>query len=1786
MMGLFQRPSTHHQTGDNSSSFGLRNFDEQENRKPPASSSLATISSKRRGILGGLMRSRDKTPLKGYQPSFPSPQQPLVESASPQQIQNVLSQTESEFNIHEKLQEAQQVESFLSQTAFFKPTVAGSDIEHLFNNIATPTSQRKVNAKLRQASHQNSTDTTTDIHSLASSKNQTPSFSAKKKRHMKGSHGASTSYLKPPMTPQQQFPPPSPFQQLIQQRRGQIVAPNRTTSIQLSGDQLQDTSIQSVAHSFQSIAPSTATPQHFLAQQTSPQMQSWVDQSVTGSKHSRNKKEKNKRGLFGANNKESPVAFESETTYYEGMRVLEEGRQFQNVSDAFLQHFNSNNQAESKAKKKKESKFKGFKSRTKTRSHDSKTAPVIHQHLRESHALIDDATMDTRSVGRKPTMPNSGQNQLVQEPQQQERPKGILKAQGKFGGSVGGVMETPYATTEPMDKWGQSQLGQQQQHDDSQQILGIYKSESHEEMFIGNSSSTESSGLYTDEHEEIELRKYLNDESDHGIEGKQNAVVDKCKGTKGELAGVLSKPEDLQLHNVLKTEKLDQSGCRSGAVDNVNPIVQKLKDHKQPRLHHTAKVFHEEPRSCVLKKVAPADYPMHSEKAAHDGLRSRAVDGSRNYQQSLEQSLESETEDSSSQLSLNLLDPVKFQRNPSRMTAQSSVKTSTLITSTTHENPTESSGDSEGTNLTQQRYKDMIGASTRKSNNSTANANEATPVINNRTLTRIDTDLREKSTFSRMLPSGLACSAPSEAATIASVDGNGVEMTPTQAAVEKKDQLFRDLMNADGDKVEHVARDLIKEREVSSEKGQIPLSRTALTQIGAGDRAVKAIKMLQSNEAASEASEVKNESEADPSSHQFATSQLSTPQRDNKTHQQKQRPPKDASSHFATPEKNDRKGQQIAESQQMTPLGTNKSRLERYEKQNNILPPEDDPSLAEILDSDLKSRMEQYGKPQSHILPPGEDDPSLAEILDSDLKSRMEDYEKQNEDLPLPCDDPSLAEILDLDQNTTSIAAVKENIDLHNPIRNNIARVSTHQTNDARESTNSTLDSVSRDAIFAGAREIASGGLQHCMRLISVNAQANQQLDNSMFPRHQTPGDEQYHAQLPSTTQFKQHFLPRFPMNIRQHDIRPGAFTDSTTSINQRQVHTPRTIGMAHTEELVFSMESEDESLLREALPTKSHEDPPVSRSSSHASKSEFSIENARSHHLSLVDSASTLDDGDDENDNVFNHQTHRNHGLEPPAASGEEQINALINRLDDIEHRTAIATSYGERQNDTHEQTVEDEISEIKLLLQGLKRQTHTRLHQDDLPQDDASHSTKPKLRRHAPDAPETFREPVRRSFSFSSSTSSPKGLVKKQVAKLEPTPQHGRCNRHQREYGVQSVRATTKSTKSGISIASKGTSVIERARAFEQHALGVSLEYSSSHNSSQQQSGQVLQNDTNQREDDVDWWTNNNELGWPDDDAVVEQTLMPNMNTAMVDAYAQYDRTARIAGDRHKNHPYQGENYPATSEQHGYASQRRHLYAQQYDTYLQGLNHQEQHPAVHGYQGGHSLQHQHQNVLTQARSTVHHEQQYREPAPIPVDDLYYSRTDSDLTQSIALENGVLAPSAMIDGGIHHKDIGSAASRQHKSNRAASYFDTLSAGVKTVGSFDSVSDKHSSSITAKRTRDTSSATDRTKPQDICNASTMEASSRDDETKSTLPSQRSEKGLKDRVIRHAKSRIIEMSKNGEISEPMKARMLRVMDPLVGKSSEEDDESTICGDEVADDEQPARSFFPSCLFHCG
>ena len=156
---------------------------------------------------------------------------------------------------------------------------------------------------------------------------------------------------------------------------------------------------------------------------------------------------------------------------------------------------------------------------------------------------------------------------------------------------------------------------------------------------------------------------------------------------------------------------------------------------------------------------------------------------------------------------------------------------------------------------------------------------------------------------------------------------------------------------------------------------------------------------------------------------------------------------------------------------------------------------------------------------------------------------------------------------------------------------------------------------------------------------------------------------------------------------------------------------------------------------------------------------------------------------------------------------------------------------------------------------------------------------------------------------------------------------------------------------------------------------------------------------------------------------------------------------------------------------------------------------------------------------------------------------------------------------------------------RQHKSNRAATYFNALSAGVKAVGSFDSVSDRFSSSTSSKKRGRSSDSQTKTLNSDSGTLDTVSASrSRDDETRSTLPS--TDRGFRARIFRNAKSHIVRMGKNGDISKPFKARVLRVMDPLVGKSSSDDESSVRDHEEEEAVASPNKGYLPACHFFCG
>jgi hypothetical protein len=254
--------------------------------------------------------------------------------------------------------------------------------------------------------------------------------------------------------------------------------------------------------------------------------------------------------------------------------------------------------------------------------------------------------------------------------------------------------------------------------------------------------------------------------------------------------------------------------------------------------------------------------------------------------------------------------------------------------------------------------------------------------------------------------------------------------------------------------------------------------------------------------------------------------------------------------------------------------------------------------------------------------------------------------------------------------------------------------------------------------------------------------------------------------------------------------------------------------------------------------------------------------------------------------------------------------------------------------------------------------------------------------------------------------------------------------------------------------------------------------------------------------------------------------------------------------------------------------------------------------HESHKGHNAGNQTPHAPQNA-TGYQSYSPHLAKIRPPHPRPVhrplhqhggdspqqalDEFFYSRTESDLTNSIAPEP-------------ENQEKEASATRHHKSSRAASYFDTLSVGVKAGGSFDSVSDRSSSSTHTKKRKDSTrdsrtntmasdNSTLETHTLDTVSASRSPNSKED--TKTTVPN--TESGFRDRIYRNAKSHIEKMSKKGDIGEPFKARVMRAMDPLVGNSSSDDDEASTIREEKEDEERgssPKKGYLPACHFFCG
>ena len=1744
-MGLFQRPSTHHRGASPGPGAGFA--EEQENRKPPASSFSVTTgssgSSKRRGgLLGGLMRGRGATSDSASSKTHnsrnpmppPTPQRPLIESVSPQQIQNVpiavqspaVSRNPQYPEFRQTLQQAQKVESFLSQSGTFKPTIGGSDIEHLFNNIATPTAQRKINAQLRAASPQR--PATNISHNPSSSRGYKSRAAQKSAYPPKNSGGKGSTRSAHPQQRAHNTIMASDIQSLSSVS---IQRPSNPTALKPPTPQGIPSIPQSPFHQFiQSRHGNTpTTPQHPAGSSVlpSPQMQSWVDpmiqnhnfdgKSVASSSILSFSRKKSKRGLFSSsspsrnspadistttNNRDHPkpttsvkeqaAAFESEKTYYEGMRVLKEGRQFENVSNAFIQHFNAGQQNEditTTNNNNKKDKSKRSKSRQKTEhsQHQQSQYESRAQLRGRDHALMDDATVDkslasnTSSYHPNPYNNNSSLHDDTKSHKSNTTMlKGILKSNGKYNNGAA-TPKAPNATNNDNDGNNDEVVKQELEEGGS---FDIYKSQSHDEMFIGirPSSSSQSSTLYTDEHELIELRQHLN-----AVE--EDDEPDTTPPNTGNVAG---------------------------------PAI--VADH----------------RPVALPQIG-------LDRVIHEEHRPRDLDGSGDYQHSLEFSEDSATGDSSSQQSIQPQSQPQLQHQecPPTTTTDSAPVTTTLPESA-------SENTEQGYKSIQERFADMINGGIRTTaKTSNVPVNEATPVINNKTmsrtsaLTNIETGAHQdlsvstegKSVISGMLPQKMACAGPSAATVTASFD-TGVAGTPgSVAALEKQDQLFRDLMKADGDKVENVARNLIKERVVASEKqGQEPGPAV-------GSKVAKAVELFQSkNEVPkrpTHASALSSHTKTEPISQKMAASQMATPQRNN-----------------------------TAASQLPTPQRNNITRMEQYENQHSFATEEngDDPILTEVLDLNFSA--------------------SSAEGRDTKPRQHWGNLTEANQTTERPTQTVAtnnqrgkqMGLFLPDTQAKNHAKLSQQNYRIHHSI---LRQPSSAQETDIHPDLKGANHTNQSRSVY---RSHEHHSTPEYPPLIQGNA----------FVVNQS-GERQTSS----------------PVGPADNDSWPAH-----TEINERMG--PNT-DIEHVEGVVFSIDTEDDSLLRED-PVLSTDEPLVPHRASPlefdgpvpSAKSGFSISMARSRHLSLVDSSSTLGDCDeDDDDNVENVDTvsylppaqssesSGSFGPAPTSASGE-QISALINRLDNIEQRNVLTPS-DNQDDDSGDQTVEDEISEIKSILNGLKQQTNKRLHQEDPPQDDSNvRSRQRRERPDAPDAPEMTRDTQIKSAYSSESPSISSGFVKRQLARLEPNAKYGLSDPKRSQPEARSAISRVAESHQGVSVYSRTT---QQPSIFPSEP--------SNRQYSHRQSHHALENHTNGQVSDAGW---PNDLGWPDDDGFTEEEYgVPGIRPADVagakHARSRFDNSAQSPKRHFQATPNYGDDFGTPHHANGYASRQQNSqsyaatnqpsYHEQHSLHQQRSFHQQQ--SLHqqrSFHQQHSLRQQPSPQQPHVSSTYqypdddnhyqHEQQDFQQEQPDPVDELYYSRTESDLTTSVALEEGGIVTSVMMDDGIPMKEITSTSARQHKSNRAASYFDTLSAGVKAVGSFDSVSDRQSSSVSTKRTRETRGATSQAKSQSS-DASTLDSESRDDGTKSTLPSRRSDKGLKDRILRNAKSHIEEMGKNGNISEPFKARVLRVMDPLVGKSSDDDDDdvSTLrTDDETIERTSPPKSYFPSCHFFCG
>lgn len=540
-MGLFQRPSSHrggqplserrhlHNYGNNDQYYDSSN----SSKKPPA-------GTKRRGLLGGLIRGRKDVPLSRQGPPPPSPPQPqsqsqpaMMQARSPTQIQSVPLPSPIQQDLQKKLQEAQQIEAFLAQTGKHKPTIGGSDIEFLFNNIATPTAAAGSNSVSTKSNnrniHGNNQQGETDqrraarekagnligrVDAILGSNNSASQTTAPSVQAAYGLIGPQSPHLQQQLFHQQQQQ-----QHYLQAQRNN---PQKYQEEPLNG---------------------STHPQH--VSNTDPLAASSVKVSNASTKKSKKgrSKKKGKRGIFSSKKEKEWGAFESEETYYQGMQALEEGRQFQNVANAFIQHFSGQDSVKSQSSV-------GRKGSRKKRK---KKPKALNRSEYQQENNDDGGTIHTTEKSMGSTYVSSVSGILHQDHHEQQKPlKGILRTNGKFNGSVSVKSGTVEPTANSEGKEIAPEGNSNRDGDDTSEVGGydIYKSTSTDEMFVGirpSSDDSESTGLYTDENELIELRSALASTSDEASYDEIERVQQNGNANKKRTPRPQDKKEDVIL---------------------------------------------------------------------------------------------------------------------------------------------------------------------------------------------------------------------------------------------------------------------------------------------------------------------------------------------------------------------------------------------------------------------------------------------------------------------------------------------------------------------------------------------------------------------------------------------------------------------------------------------------------------------------------------------------------------------------------------------------------------------------------------------------------------------------------------------------------------------------------------------------------------------------------------------------------------------------------------------------------------------------------------------------------------------------------------------------------------------------------------------------------------------------------------------------------------------------------------------------------------------------------------